>query len=198
MLVPLFSPRHKLPPLRAARNTPKFCRNFGGFLTTLLRVPGQIFPNFGSLPATRLLGFRTRKFLQNLAAFLKKYWAKFRGKFGDLSGSKCLEISCRVPPYPCLFLCLPVCFRVSVSICFVISVFLCLSLCISVYPNLFLFDVCASLSLSVCQCLSVSRVVSVCLCLCLCVRVCRSSLFLCVFLYLSVYFRVSVSVYLVM
>ena len=98
----------------------------------------------------------------------------------------------------CLSLCLLVCFRVSVSIYFVISVFLCVSLCISVYPNLFLFGVCASLSLFVCLCLSVSWVVSVCLCLSLCVRVCCSSLFLCVFCCLFVYLRVSTFVYFVM
>ena len=39
---------------------------------------------------------------------------------------------------------------------------LCLALCISVYPNLFLLGVCASLSLSGCLCLSASRFVSVC------------------------------------
>ena len=65
-----------------------------------------------------------------------------------------------------------------------------------VYPNLFLFGVCASLSLFVCLCFSVSRIVSIYLCLFLCVRVYRLFLFLCVFLCFFVYFRVFVSIYL--
>ena len=122
-----------------------------------------------------------------MAAFRKKYRAKFRGNLGTCPSRNFSKISCRVSPYLCLSLCLPVCFRVPVSIYFVISVFLCLSLCISVYPNLFLFGVCASLSLSVCLCLSVSRVVSVCLCLSLFVFMCPCLSFVSISLRLFVF-----------
>ena len=96
--------------------------------------------------------------------------------FGDLSESKFLDN----------FVSDISIFLLSLFLCVHIYLFrnLCLSLsflCIFVYPNLFLFGVCAFLSLSVCLCLFVSRVVSVCLCLSLCIPVCRSSLFLCVF-----------------
>ena len=66
------------------------------------------------------------------------------------------------------------------SICFVISVFLCLCLSMFVYPNYF-WCLCFSISI----CLSVFLYFSG-----------YSSLFICVFSCLSIYFRVSVSVYL--
>ena len=105
----------------------------------------------------------------------KKNPVQFSGKWGrDLSALKFIEhfvLLLRIPAS----LCLRVWFCVSVSNCFVIFVFVSLSLCISVYPNLFLFGVCA-VSLSVCLrfclsgCLGLSLFVSMSLiCLCLCV-----------------------------
>ena len=170
MLLPIFSSYYKFPSLRATRKAPNFCRNFEGFLTIVFRIPvakpGQNFPNFGSFPKTRLLGFRilSSQISSEFSGFLKRLPGQISGNFGDLSESKKIsKISCRVSPHPCFSLYLPIYFRVSVSICFVISIFLRLSLYISIYPNLFLFSICTSLSATLYLCLSLglSRYVSV-------------------------------------
>ena len=113
-------------------------------------------------------GDATLKFPDVTPANVRRFWRlseKNAGpNFGTCSNRNFLKKSCRVSSYPCLFLCLLVCFRMSISICFINSDFLCVSLCIFVCPNLFLFGVCASLSqvvylylclyLPLCPCLS--------------------------------------------
>ena len=82
---------------------------------------------------------------------------------------------------PGVSLFLPLSASLSLFPCVYVHLFrLYLSLCVSVYPNLFLFGV-----------------VSLCFCLSLCVRVCRSSLFLVLFVSLCFFCRVFASVYLV-
>ena len=160
--MPVFSPWHKLPLLRSGR-PPKFCRNFGRFLITLLRIPAA--PKFRLRSATRLLGFRTLSPQISLEFdnFPKKYRAKFRGNLGICPSRNFSKVSCRVSPYLlCLSLCLPICFCGFISIYFRLSVHPCVAQVVSsgVCTSLFLF-VC--LVVSMCPCLSF---VSIALCFC--------------------------------
>ena len=123
------------------------------------------------------------------------------GKFGELVESKFLEnfvpgVSVSLPLFvsPNLFSYVYIyLFR---NLCLSLSIFM--HLCVSQSVSFRCFALYLYLSVCVSLSLGLARVVSVYLCLFLCARVCRSALLLCGFLCLSIYFRVSAFVYLVM